>query len=119
MDEANREHGSRHGVSIQEIEALLAGNPRVAPHLEGRLVAVGRNHAGRSLFVAFTIRERSGQRFIRPTSARHMHAREVKAYEAKVPGMATDEEAEAFLQEDLSDLDFSQFKPAHFELAAK
>jgi predicted DNA binding CopG/RHH family protein len=29
----------------------------------------------------------------------------------KVPILKTDEEAEAFLMQDLSDLDFSQFKP--------
>jgi len=33
--------------------------------------------------------------------------------------MTTDEEAEAFLEQDLSDLDFSQFKPVHFEFARK
>ena len=32
-----------------------------------------------------------------------------------VPRMTTDEEAEAFLAQDLSDLDFSQFKPFDFE----
>lgn len=37
----------------------------------------------------------------------------------KVPKMTTDEEAEAFLDQDLSDLDFSQFKPVHFEFQAK
>jgi len=37
----------------------------------------------------------------------------------KVPRMTTDEEAEAFLEQDLSDLDFSQFKPAKFEFQAK
>ena len=37
----------------------------------------------------------------------------------KVPIFKTDEEAEAFLEQDLSDLDFSQFKPAHFEWAPK
>jgi predicted DNA binding CopG/RHH family protein len=37
----------------------------------------------------------------------------------KVPRMTSDEEAEAFLQQDLSDLDFSQFKPVQFEFAAK
>ena len=37
----------------------------------------------------------------------------------KVPGMTTDQEAEAFLAQDLSDLDFSQFKPAKFEFEAK
>jgi predicted DNA binding CopG/RHH family protein len=37
----------------------------------------------------------------------------------RVPVMTTDEEAEAFLEQDLSDLDFSQFKPVHFEFAKK
>ena len=37
----------------------------------------------------------------------------------KVPIMTTDEEAEAFLEQDLSDLDFSQFKPMRFEFANK
>jgi predicted DNA binding CopG/RHH family protein len=37
----------------------------------------------------------------------------------KVPVMTTDAEAEAFLDQDLSDLDFSQFKPVKFEFAAK
>jgi len=33
----------------------------------------------------------------------------------KIPILTTDEEAEAFLMQDLSDLDFSQFKRRHFE----
>jgi predicted DNA binding CopG/RHH family protein len=37
----------------------------------------------------------------------------------KVPILRTDEEAEAFLMQDLSDLDFSQFKPMHFEFEKK
>lgn len=37
----------------------------------------------------------------------------------KVPHFKTDEEMEAFLEQDLSDLDFSQFKPANFEFAPK
>ena len=37
----------------------------------------------------------------------------------QVPVMTTDEELEAFLDQDLSNLDFSQFKPANFEFAAK
>ena len=37
----------------------------------------------------------------------------------KVPRMTTDEEAEAFLEQDLSDLDFSEFKPVKFEFQAK
>lgn len=37
----------------------------------------------------------------------------------RAPKMTTDEEAERFLDQDLSDLDFSQFKPARFEFQAK
>ena len=37
----------------------------------------------------------------------------------KVPRLRTDEEAEAFLDQDLSDLDFSQFRPAGFEFENK
>jgi predicted DNA binding CopG/RHH family protein len=37
----------------------------------------------------------------------------------RVPKMTTDQEAEAFLDQDLSDLDFSQFKPVRFEFERK
>jgi predicted DNA binding CopG/RHH family protein len=37
----------------------------------------------------------------------------------KVPKMTTDAEAQAFLDQDLSDLDFSQFKPVRFEFEKK
>jgi len=37
----------------------------------------------------------------------------------KVPEFHSDEEAAAFLDQDLSDLDFSQFKPAQFEFEKK
>ena len=37
----------------------------------------------------------------------------------RIPQLKTDEEAEAFLEQDLSDLDFSQFKPARFEFERK
>jgi predicted DNA binding CopG/RHH family protein len=37
----------------------------------------------------------------------------------QVPRLTTDEAAEAFLEQDLSDLDFSQFKPVRFELERK
>ena len=37
----------------------------------------------------------------------------------KVPKITTDREAEAFLGEDLSDLDFTQFKPVTFEFQSK
>jgi len=37
----------------------------------------------------------------------------------RVPRLRSDEEAEAFLEQDLSDLDFSQFKPVRFEFEKK
>jgi predicted DNA binding CopG/RHH family protein len=37
----------------------------------------------------------------------------------KVPRLKSDKEAEAFLAQDLSKLDFSQFKPARFEFEKK
>jgi predicted DNA binding CopG/RHH family protein len=37
----------------------------------------------------------------------------------KMPRLATDAEAEAFLEQDLSDLDFTQFKPVRFEFEKK
>ena len=37
----------------------------------------------------------------------------------KVPRLTTDEDAEKFLDQDLSDLDFSQFKPVRFEFEKK
>jgi len=35
----------------------------------------------------------------------------------QVPKLTTDAEAEAFIESDLSDLDFSQFKPARFQFS--
>ncbi len=37
----------------------------------------------------------------------------------RVPRLRSDREAEAFLESDLSGLDFSQFKPARFEFEKK
>ena len=37
----------------------------------------------------------------------------------KVPRFTSDEQAETFLEQDLSDLDFSQFKPTRFEFQKK
>jgi predicted DNA binding CopG/RHH family protein len=37
----------------------------------------------------------------------------------KMPRLKTDEQGEAFLAQDLSKLDFSQFKPARFEFEKK
>jgi uncharacterized protein len=86
-DAGNREKCQKHGVSIAEIEAALRGDPEIAPAprrsvAEERFIAVGRTPAGRALFIAFTLRVRNGARLVRPISARYMHAREIRRYEA-------------------------------------
>ena len=85
-DEANREKCRKHGVSVAEIEAVLSGSPQVAPDpdhsaQEDRFIAVGRNHEGRPIFVAFTFRVRHGRLAIRPVTARYMHKQEAQSYE--------------------------------------
>ena len=69
---------------MAEIEAVFVHGPRIAPDPkhsadEDRFIAVGR--IGRPVFVAFTIRVKDKRRFIRPVTARFMHAKEVAAYE--------------------------------------
>jgi uncharacterized DUF497 family protein len=85
-DAANRGKCQKHGVSLDEIEALLGATPRVAGSRPGsltedRFIAVGRNADGRPLFVAFTIRMKGGRPLIRPIGARYMHRKEIEAYE--------------------------------------
>jgi predicted DNA binding CopG/RHH family protein len=43
----------------------------------------------------------------------------MKNQKRKVPGLKTDRAAEKFLEQDLADLDFSQFKPVRFEFEKK
>jgi len=85
-DDGNRAKCQKHGVSIEQIEALFVQGPRIAPDPkhsaeEDRLIAVGRAGTGRPLFVAFTIRTKGIRRPIRPVTARYMHAKEIAAYE--------------------------------------
>ena len=85
-DEGNRTKCQKHGVPVAEIEWLFEHDPWVAPapkHSaeEDRLIAVGRTSIGRSIFVAFTVREKGGSRLIRPVTARYMHTKEIAAYE--------------------------------------
>lgn len=85
-DGGNRAKCQKHGVSLAEIEALFRNAPRIAPDPkhsedEDRMIAVGRTSAGRSVFVAFTLRMKNRRRLIRPVTARYMHAKEIAAYE--------------------------------------
>ncbi len=85
-DDGNRRKCQKHGLSIEQIEALFADGPRVAPDpnhsaAEDRLIAIGSAKTGRPVFVAFTLRTKDNRRLIRPVSARYMHAKEIEAYE--------------------------------------
>lgn len=89
-DDGNTAKCQRHGLSIAEIEAVFRDEIRVAPDPnhsgeEDRLIAIGRAEGGRPVFIAFTIRNRDGRRLVRPITARYMHRREIRRYEATSP----------------------------------
>ncbi|MEQ1889073.1 MAG: BrnT family toxin [Alphaproteobacteria bacterium] len=91
-DAGNLEKCLKHGVSRMEIEALFLQPLAVLPDKghslsEKRLKAVGRNNTNRSIFLVFTMRSRNGNIFIRPISARYMHAKEIRHYEKDNPGL--------------------------------
>jgi uncharacterized DUF497 family protein len=71
---------------LRRSKPFFAHGPRIAPDPrhsadEDRLIAVGRTRTGRPVFVVFTIQVKNNRRFIRPVTARFMHAKEVAAYE--------------------------------------
>ena len=87
-DDGNLGKCQKHGVSIEEIETLLANSPCVAPDLahsddENRFIAVGQNAKALAIFLAFTFLRKGRKRLIRPVSARYMHRKESEAYDKK------------------------------------
>ncbi|MBF2067832.1 MAG: BrnT family toxin [Calothrix sp. C42_A2020_038] len=85
-DEGNHQKCQKHGVSIEEIESLFSGSVQISPDIkhseaEERFLAVGKSIKNRYIFVAFTLREKEEETFIRPISARYMRDKEVKKYE--------------------------------------
>ena len=91
-DDGNRAKCQKHGLSAAEIEALFDRPLLIVPDQahsqdERRLRAIGKTARGRSVFLVFTIRERGGQRLIRPITARYMHRKEVTTYEKENPGL--------------------------------
>jgi uncharacterized DUF497 family protein len=85
-DNGNGPKCGKHGVSQAETEQVLRAAPLVRPDrhpqdAETRFNAVGKNASGRHVFVVFTLRDKQGKRFVRPISARYMHAREIENYE--------------------------------------
>jgi uncharacterized protein len=85
-DAGNLAKCQKHGVSIEEIEAVFGPDVIISPDLrhsalEQRLIAVNRNADRRPIFVAFTLREVGEETLIRPVTARYMHLEEVARYE--------------------------------------
>ena len=77
---------AKHGISKETVEAFFSREVWVGPDprhssAEDRHLAIGREPGGRPMIVAFTIRQRTGQKLIRPISARYMHAKEARRYE--------------------------------------
>ncbi len=86
-DDGNWPKCSKHGVSLEEIEQVLLGNPAVMPDPhpdEPRLRAIGRTKAGRFVFLVFMLRQDDVQTLLRPISARFMHQKEIDHYENQV-----------------------------------
>lgn len=85
-DAGNRAKCTRHGVSIAEIESVFDGTVAIHPDLahstrETRYLGIGRTPQGRYVFTAFTLRHHAGATWLRPISARYMHAREIRHYQ--------------------------------------
>lgn len=89
-DDGNTKKCQNHGVSIDVIEDLFrAGKLHVEPDVlnsvvEQRFRAVGKTRRNRAVFLVFTIRDRGGDKFIRPISARYMHKKELDEYEKEI-----------------------------------
>jgi uncharacterized protein len=86
-DDGNREKCQQHGLSVAEIEHVLANSETyLVPDLrnsefEPRFIAIGRSPSGRYVFVVFTPRVKHGGTSWRPISARYMHKKEIERYE--------------------------------------
>jgi uncharacterized DUF497 family protein len=89
-DAGNELKCQKHGLTLPEIEALFTMNIQIFEDIkhsttERRLVAVGRDHSGRPVFIGFTIRQRGEVTLIRPLTARFMRAKEFLRYDQRNP----------------------------------
>lgn len=87
-DHGNWPKCAKHGVAREEIEFVLKSTPQVirdksAISGEARFNAIGRNAKGRYLFIVFKFVALGNENCVRAISARYMHAKEVKRYEAR------------------------------------
>ena len=85
-DDCNWPKCGKHGVTREEIEQVLSGQPAVMvdPHPnEPRMRAIGKTAAGRFVFLVFMLRKLDRKTLIRPICARYMHQKEIDHYESQ------------------------------------
>jgi uncharacterized protein len=85
-DDGNWPKCGNHGVSREEIEQVLLGEPAVMADPfpgEPRMRAIGKTATGRYVFLVFMLREIGSQTKLRPISARYMLRKEVDHYEGQ------------------------------------
>ena len=89
-DNANHSKCQAHGVSVAEVEHVLAHAAtlimpdRRNSRKEPRFLAIGQTATGRYTFVVFTPRQTRAGILLRPISARYMHRKEIKKYEQEI-----------------------------------
>jgi hypothetical protein len=90
-DDGNRAKCQKHGLSISDVEYVLATSTGivlpVAGFEETRLIAIGPTPEGQLAFVVFTTREKGGRSTLRPISARYMHRKEISKYCQAIAGL--------------------------------
>jgi uncharacterized protein len=90
-DEGNIAKCQKHGVSIDEIEALFENedfrifNDDLHSYDEQRFRVIGRNPSGRHIFLGFTLRQNENRNLLRVFMARYMHKKEIENYAQKIP----------------------------------
>ena len=87
-DRGNWPKCGRHGHTRVEIEGVFEQGVAIAPDIlhsqaEERHIAIGRGADNRPVFIGFVLRAQNGRALIRPITARYMHAKEVRRYEAQ------------------------------------
>jgi uncharacterized DUF497 family protein len=84
-DQGNWPKSAKHGLTRGAIEGALQGELTIFDdpfdaRMEKRFRAIGKDAAGRSVFIVFCLRQRNGETLIRPISAQYMRDKEVRHY---------------------------------------
>jgi uncharacterized protein len=85
-DEGNLAKCQKHGLAVDDIEAVFKGALQVAADekhstAETRYYVIGRGDGVRPILVVFTLRRQGEAVLIRPISARYMHRKETHRHE--------------------------------------